>query len=391
MILANSGIVNAMYNIMSKLKKSHYGKMSDIYLYLSNSADTSLKQKLSSPHILTSLTKILDMLPADILVKILRFFKNLSTDPLCIPLMINAGIVPRLVNFLECRLGLLVMEVHNQVLSTLYNLCRNNKQVQEEATKSGIVPHLQFFIGRKRSVNQFALYMFRDLLDFPLTDREKYQNSIDIILSQLWEHSCLDTVLEILSVSADVYRTMRGITSWYLLDNHRLEEAFQKDIKRVDTFVSNLASNAFTHFKLLLSDFYEFLINISANLKRAFISNNNYRIVDKITEYLRTHQMSGSTELRTNIVIHIVTSKEVVFMTLILTEILKSNILTVDRINNMFERLEPVLRKLLDKTNSKVVNERISIPSKYLKESTVREEQTITIRESVLYFLSLKA
>lgn len=78
-------------------------------------------------------------------------------------------------------------DVHNQVLMTLYNVCRINKVRQEIAAESGVVPCLQRVILVNSPMNQFALPMLCDLA-----------HGSKKCLNELWRHDCVNFYLRIL-------------------------------------------------------------------------------------------------------------------------------------------------------------------------------------------------
>jgi len=89
---------------------------------------------------------------AGVLVKALRCVKFLSMNAMTLDPLQRAGYIPKLVNYLNMKSGSSVVEIHNQVLNALFNLCKINHTRQEQAALHGIIPPLKAIVAENRCV-----------------------------------------------------------------------------------------------------------------------------------------------------------------------------------------------------------------------------------------------
>eukprot|EP00741_Cyanophora_paradoxa_P008391 tig00001307_g8118.t1 len=165
-------------------------RIADLFLLFSH-ADSIVKAYMSTPQVLRRVVRALSArgAPASVLVKLLRCVKNLSLDPNALEPLQRAGALAPLVRFLAAPDGPHVNEVHNQVLNTLYNLCKINRGRQEQAAVAGVVPHLMRIIERNSPLKQFAIPVLCDLAHAGRRAR-----------AELWRHRALEFYLSLLTV-----------------------------------------------------------------------------------------------------------------------------------------------------------------------------------------------
>jgi len=129
-----------------------------------------------------------------------------SFDPNTLDTLQYAGAIKRLVGFLE-RQGNFATDMHNQVLNTLYNLCRMrlSRERQELAARAGIIPYLQNIIKTNNvSLKHFALPIICDMAHAKGARAELWKN--DSI--QFWLYQLLSR--ESYQVSA-----LEGLAVWF--------------------------------------------------------------------------------------------------------------------------------------------------------------------------------
>jgi hypothetical protein len=94
-----------------------------------------------------------------------------------------------------------VQEISNQILNTMYNLCRLSKSRQEEAALHGIIPLLQRIVSTERPLKEFALPILCDMAHSGKVCRKiLWQNKglefyIGLLSDQYWQVTALDAVL----------------------------------------------------------------------------------------------------------------------------------------------------------------------------------------------------
>ena len=92
--------------------------------------------------------------------------------------------------------------MRNQILNTIFNLCRINPRRQEEAALAGVIPHLQRFASEPNSpLKQFALPILCDMVHAGKTTRQKlWQHDglrfyLGLLKDQYWLVNALETAL----------------------------------------------------------------------------------------------------------------------------------------------------------------------------------------------------
>jgi hypothetical protein len=91
-------------------------------------------------------------------------------------------------------------EISNQVLNTMYNLCRLSKVRQEDAAVNGIIPLLKRVMARDRPPKEFALPILCDMAHSGKVGRKYlWQNRglpfyISLLADQYWQVTALDAI-----------------------------------------------------------------------------------------------------------------------------------------------------------------------------------------------------
>lgn len=178
--------------------KKYPEKIANIFLFFS-SADSVVKMSMSQIEVLSILFDTMDRLRPEVLVKILKSIKQLSMDHNTLVNVQRAGAIRRLVKILGVRQGLFVTEMHNQVLGTMYNLCRLDPDRQYQAAVEGIVPHLQYIIASQSPLKQFALPLICDLAHVKKARPELWQFRgvefyLDLLEEEYWQVNALDSL-----------------------------------------------------------------------------------------------------------------------------------------------------------------------------------------------------
>eukprot|EP00658_Telonema_sp_P-2_P036433 TRINITY_DN2635_c0_g1_i3.p1 TRINITY_DN2635_c0_g1~~TRINITY_DN2635_c0_g1_i3.p1 ORF type:complete len:343 (-),score=96.48 TRINITY_DN2635_c0_g1_i3:259-1287(-) len=147
--------------IRDRLQKADHAichhKIAEIMVAVAK-GDAGLKQKLAHVALLHDMLEVLPRAEQVTAAKMLAVFKHLSTDPEVSsePLQL-AGAIPKLVSMVtksasktKSRSTIpLAASISNEVVSTLYNLCLDNKTRQEQAAVSGCIPHLMALVDQK--------------------------------------------------------------------------------------------------------------------------------------------------------------------------------------------------------------------------------------------------
>ena len=184
-----------------KACREYIDKVVDLLLVFAH-ADAVVKATMCGLPLLHRLYKTLDALEMGVLVKVLKCIKQLSTEPTTLDQLQMAGTIQRLVPFLAESSAAAGAEMHNQVLSSMYNLCKINKTRQEQAAVAGIVPHLRRFVSTNSPLKHFALPLLLDMAHASRRTRAELwrysglQFYIDLLHQEFWQVTALDSIKE---------------------------------------------------------------------------------------------------------------------------------------------------------------------------------------------------
>jgi hypothetical protein len=150
----------------------------------------------------TGVFKELDRMAPPHQVIMLKFIKNLSMLSATLDTLQNSNAIEALTNLLDKgRTAPHFKEISNQVLNTMYNLCRLSKSRQEEAAMNGIIPVLQNIVKTERPLKEFALPILCDMAHSSKRCRGLLwqNNSLEFYISLLsdpyWQVTALDAIL----------------------------------------------------------------------------------------------------------------------------------------------------------------------------------------------------
>ena len=136
-------------------------------------------------------------------ITMLKFIKNLSMLSTTLDSLHAANAIELLIDLLSSSMKTTpahFREISNQVLNTMYNLCRLSKVRQEDAAINGIIPLLQRIMKTKRPPKEFALPILCDMAHSGKLGR-KYlgQNKglqfyVSLLEDQYWQVTALDAI-----------------------------------------------------------------------------------------------------------------------------------------------------------------------------------------------------
>lgn len=136
-------------------------------------------------------------------ITMLKFIKNLSMLSTTLEVLHSADTLEFLINVLRHYLDIghnMFREVSNQVLNTMFNLCRLSKERQEYAAVNGIIPLLMQIMKTDRPPKEFALPILCDMAHSSSKGRRYlWQNKgldfyISLLADQYWQVSALDAI-----------------------------------------------------------------------------------------------------------------------------------------------------------------------------------------------------
>ncbi|ERF70625.1 Cytokinesis protein sepH [Endocarpon pusillum Z07020] len=195
------------------------GRIASIFFIFSQ-AENYVKELVAERTVLHRVLKNLKKMSPAHQITMLKFIKNLSMLSTTLDILHNSNAVDVLTELLDwgmnqphCR------ELSNQILNTIYNLCRLSKRRQEDAAVDGIIPILIKIVKQEWPLKEFALPILCDMAHSSrATRRELWQNKglafyISLLSDPYWQVTALDAIFTWLQEE-----TARVEDS--LLDNH---------------------------------------------------------------------------------------------------------------------------------------------------------------------------
>jgi hypothetical protein len=179
------------------------GRIVNIF-YLFSQAENYVKEMVADRQVLKSVLKDLRRMTPLHQVTMLKFIKNLSMLSTTIIALHSADAIDCLIDLLShsMRKGHShFREISNQVLNTLFNLCRLNKERQEDAAVGGIIPLLLRIMQTDRPPKEFALPILCDMAHSGSKGRRYlWQNKgldfyVSLLTDQYWQVTALDAIL----------------------------------------------------------------------------------------------------------------------------------------------------------------------------------------------------
>lgn len=134
-------------------------------------------------------------------ITMLKFIKNVSMLSTTLDSLQNSNAIDVLTELLRSTMKQPhFREVSNQILNTIYNLCRLSKTRQEDAALNGIIPLLQKIVKTERPLKEFALPILCDMAHSgKVGRRELWRNKglpfyISLLSDPYWQVTALDAI-----------------------------------------------------------------------------------------------------------------------------------------------------------------------------------------------------
>ncbi|KAI4597449.1 hypothetical protein KJ359_004556 [Pestalotiopsis sp. 9143b] len=185
-----------------ELKELVEGRIVNIF-YLFSQAENYVKEMVADRQVLKSVLKDLRRMTPAHQITMLKFIKNLSMLSTTLDALHSADAIDALIDILGYSMKKghpHFREICNQVLNTMFNLCRLNKDRQEDAAVNGIIPLLMKILKTDRPPKEFALPILCDMAHSGRKGRRfLWQNKgLDLYVSllgdQYWQVTALDAI-----------------------------------------------------------------------------------------------------------------------------------------------------------------------------------------------------
>ncbi|ODA80767.1 hypothetical protein RJ55_03726 [Drechmeria coniospora] len=179
------------------------GRIVNIF-YLFSQAENYVKEVVADRQVLKSVLKDLRRMTPVHQITMLKFIKNLSMLSTTIESLHSADAIEFLIDLLSYSMKKgqqHFRDISNQVLNTLFNLCRLSKERQEDAAVGGIIPLLLKIMTTDRPPKEFALPILCDMAHSGSKGRRYlWQNKglhfyVSLLTDQYWQVTALDAIL----------------------------------------------------------------------------------------------------------------------------------------------------------------------------------------------------
>ncbi|KAI0386938.1 cell division control protein [Hypomontagnella monticulosa] len=152
-------------DVENELAELIEGRIINIFLFFSN-ADSYVKETIADRQVLKSILKNLRRMTPVHQITMLKFIKHLSSLSTTVEALHSADAIDFLIELLDSSMRhghSHFREISNQILITMFNLCRLSKDRQEYAAVNGIIPVLLKFLKTDRPAKEFALPILCDM------------------------------------------------------------------------------------------------------------------------------------------------------------------------------------------------------------------------------------
>ncbi|KAL4937968.1 hypothetical protein BDV06DRAFT_202010 [Aspergillus oleicola] len=206
-ILSRSSVLDPLSLVLSRvldeegeLAEIVEGRIASIFFIFSQ-AENHVKEMVSERTVLHRVLKELKRMTPVHQITMLKFIKNLSMLSTTLDSLQNSNAIDVLTDLLRSTIKRPhFREVSNQILNTIYNMCRLNKSRQEDAALNGIVPLLQRIVKTERPLKEFALPILCDMAHSgKVGRRELWRNKglafyIYLLSDPYWQVTALDAI-----------------------------------------------------------------------------------------------------------------------------------------------------------------------------------------------------
>ncbi|KAK3327840.1 putative SEPH-like protein [Cercophora scortea] len=178
------------------------GRIVNIF-YLFSQAENYVKEVVADRQVLKTVLKDLRRMTPLHQITMLKFIKNLSMLSTTLESLHSADAIDFLIDVLgdSIRRGQQhFREISNQVLNTMFNLCRLSKERQEYAASNGIIPLLLKIMKTDRPPKEFVLPILCDMAHSGSKGRRYlWQNNgldlyVSLLADQYWQVTALDAI-----------------------------------------------------------------------------------------------------------------------------------------------------------------------------------------------------
>ncbi|PGH22925.1 STE/STE11/CDC15 protein kinase [Polytolypa hystricis UAMH7299] len=247
-ILSRNSVLDPLSLVLSRVLEEEsdfsepYEELIANIFFIFSQAESHVKEMVAERTVLHRVLKELKRMKPGPQVTMLKFIKNLSMLSTTLDSLQNSNAIDVLTELLRSNMkGSHSREISNQILNTIYNMCRLSKSRQEDAALNGIIPLLQKIVKTERPLKEFALPILCDMAHSgKVGRRELWRNKgltfyISLLSDPYWQVTALDAIFAWLQEET-------AKVEEYLLDSNNSSPSFTDAIAKC---VSLSKANAF--------------------------------------------------------------------------------------------------------------------------------------------------
>ncbi|KAL2016629.1 hypothetical protein VTK56DRAFT_3247 [Thermocarpiscus australiensis] len=209
-IFSRSKILDPLAAILHKVLDEERDELSELVegrivniFYLFSQAEPYVKEAVAERQVLKTVLKNLRRMTAAHQITMLKFIKNMSMCSTVLDALHSADAIDFLMDVLSLSMKKgqkHFREISNQVLNTMFNLCRLSKERQEYAASNGIIPLLLKIMKTDRPPKEFVLPILCDMAHSGSKGRRYlWQNNgldfyVSLLADQYWQVTALDAI-----------------------------------------------------------------------------------------------------------------------------------------------------------------------------------------------------
>ena len=225
------------------------GRIASIFFIFSQ-AENYVKDLVAEVTVLRRVLKNLKRMSSGPQVTMLKFIKNLSMLSTTLDHLRNSNAIDVLTELLNESMNKpQFREVSNQILNTIYNLCRLSTPRQEEAALVGIIPILIKIVQQEKNpVKEFALPILCDMAHSTRAARR-----------ELWQNKGLVFYTSLLSDPYWQVTALDAIFTWLQEETSKVEDHLLENQKFTTAIIQALTNSKSTSFENLLEPLQKLL------------------------------------------------------------------------------------------------------------------------------------
>ncbi|EEH21935.2 STE/STE11/CDC15 protein kinase [Paracoccidioides brasiliensis Pb03] len=232
-ILSRNSVLDPLSLVLSRvldeegeLAELCEGRIANIFFIFSQ-AESYVKEMVAERTVLHRVLKELKRMTPVHQITMLKFIKNLSMLSTTLECLQNSNAIDVLTELLRSTMkGPHFREVSNQILNTIYNMCRLSKPRQEDAALNGVIPLLQKIVKTERPLKEFALPILCDMAHSGKVGRR-----------ELWRNKGLSFYVSLLSDPYWQVTALDAIFTWLQEETAKVEEHLLDDRNGPPPFV----------------------------------------------------------------------------------------------------------------------------------------------------------